>query len=316
MKHVRQVQQALVYLAALHSGDPQRERQAAAEIAQWRERSASHEQAWQDARMRWQMVHGLGDALREQLSPSPPPISRRALLQRSGALLGVLAVAGWAGLSWRREVFDRQLITGHGQTPSPVTLADGTRLILAAESNLQVSYGLTQRSVFLVHGNVYFDVAHERLRRFVIRTRLGEVEVIGTAFSVSDRGFGVRVEVSRGRVKVRSSHGVERLLGAGQALTLDSTGQPGQIEPTVAAADALEQWQQGWWMFTNKSLPEVIAELNAYLDQEVFCDPALSGMRFTGSFPGDQPRQVLDTITRVLPVRLTLGDGQQRLIAR
>lgn len=316
MKHPRQVQQALVYLAALHSGDPQRERQAAAEIAQWRERSASHEQAWQDARMRWQLVHGLGDALREQLSPSPTAIGRRAVLQRSGALLAVAALAGWAGLAWRREVFDRQLLTAHGQAPRTVTLADGTRLVLAAESNLQVSYGLTQRSVFLMHGNVYFDVAHERLRRFMIRTRLGEIEVIGTAFSVTDRGRGVRVEVSRGRVKVRTAHGAERLLGAGQALTLGPEGQADDIETAVAPVATSEQWQPGWWTFTNMHLPDVVAELNAYLDRDVFCDPGLSGLRFTGSFPSDRPRQVLDTIIRVLPVRLTQGEGQQRLVAR
>ena len=319
MSEARRVQQALVYLAALHSGDPERERQVALEAAQWRQRSASHEQAWQDAGMRWQMVHGLSSALREQLSPhdkAPIAMSRRALLRRSGAALAVAGVAGWLGLLWHRQVFDRHFLTAHAQTPYPVTLADGTRLILAAESNLQVAYGPTQRGVFLVHGNIYFDVAHERLRRFVIRTRLGEIEVLGTAFSVADRGAGIRVEVSRGRVKVRAARGPERLLGPGQAMTIDRAGQPGELETAAVAASTMAQWQRGWWTFTNQPLPDVIAELNAYLDDDVSCAASLSGLRFTGSFPVDTPGQVLDTITRVLPVRLTQSGGPRRLVAR
>lgn len=315
----RQVQQALVYLAALHSGDPQREQQATRQISRWRQRSEAHEQAWQDANQRWQLVHGMAAQLREQLSPraeSPAALSRRSLLRRAGGALALAGVGGWLGALWRREIFDRQLLTAHGQAPQSVDLADGTQLVLAAESNLQVHYDISQRAVMLLHGNVYFDVAHERLRRFLVRTRLGEVEVLGTAFSVIDRGDGVRVEVGRGRVTVRDRQGDQRLLGAGQAVTIGSNGQLGETETAAASPPMQAQWQRGWWTFTNTRLCEVVAELNAYIEQDVLCDAAVANLRLTGSFPIAQPQQLLQTLTRALPVRLTSGDGQPRLIAR
>lgn len=314
----RQVQQALAYLAALHSGDPQREQQATLQISRWRQRSEAHEQAWQDANQRWQLVHGMTAQLREQLPPRAEPhaaLSRRTLLRGAVGVLALAGVGGWLGALWRREIFDRQLLTAHGQAPQLVELADGTQLVLAAESNLQVQYDISQRAVMLLHGNVYFDVAHERLRRFLVRTRLGEVEVLGTAFSVIDRGDGVRVEVGRGRVKVRDRQGNQRLLGASQAVTLGGDGQLGETE-TTAAPPMQAQWQRGWWTFTNTRLCDVVAELNAYIEQEVLCDAAVADLRLTGSFPIAQPQQVLHTLTRALPVRLTSGDGQPRLVAR
>lgn len=318
---VRKVQQALAYLAALHSGDPDRERQAARQAARWRERSPVNENAWQEANQRWHLVHGYAPQLREQLLPRhdhAAALSRRALLQRAGRAGGALAfagVAGWLGALWRREVFEQQLLTAHGEPPRAVTLADGSRLLLAAESNVRVRYGLGERTVMLLHGKVFFDVAHERLRSFVVRTRAGQVEVMGTAFSVVDRGADVRVEVARGQVRVRDNRGAERLLEAGQAVSIDRAGDLGPIEPGTARGAGFDNWQRGWWSFTNTPLSEVVGELNACLADAVELDAAAAGLRLTGSFRIDQPQQVLGALPRVLPVRLVeKGDGRRLVL--
>ena len=178
----RKVQQALVYLAAMHGDDPARVREASGQALRWRHKSDAHEQAWQEAEQRWQMVHRLAPQLRGALQPQPYDPSRRRLLRQGGALAVLLAAGGWLGWMWQRTgIYQQDLQTAHGEQPRPLTLPDGSQLLAAAESNLRIRFDSGRRQVMLLHGNVFFDVAHEAARPFHISTRVGSVQVLGTA---------------------------------------------------------------------------------------------------------------------------------------
>jgi transmembrane sensor len=82
-----------------------------------------------------------------------------------------------------------------------VQLADGTVVLLAPESAIDVVYGAGTRRVRLLKGRAYFDVAADR-RPFVVQA--GEVEArdIGTAFDIGLDVRGVDVAVREGIVDV------------------------------------------------------------------------------------------------------------------
>ncbi|CAI8846494.1 transmembrane sensor [Pseudomonas donghuensis] len=310
----RKVQQALTYLAALNSGDPERVQQARGQLERWRGKSNEHERAWQEAEQRWQLVHRLTPQLRPAVAPEPLNLSRRRLLRQGGGLLLAVVGASWLGWLWRRTPqFDRLLQTVHAEPPRGETLPDGSQLLLAAETSLRVEYSNGLRQVRLLHGHVYFDVARERLRPFVISTRLGEVQVLGTAFSVSDRGAEIQVAVARGRVEVRGLRDGSQVLQAGERISLDAQGRLLRLRSDPHAAPDIQHWQRGWWSFTETPLAEVIAEVNAYALQPVVLEPAAARLQLTGSFPSDQPELLLQTLPKVLPVSL-VQQGQQRTL--
>ena len=313
----RKVQQALVYLAAMHGDDPARVREASGQALRWRHKSDEHERAWQEAEQRWQMVHRLAPQLRGAISPQPYDPSRRRLLRQGGTLAVLLGAGGWLGWMFQRTAaYRHDLQTAHGEAPHALTLPDGSQLLAAAESNLRIRFDHGQRQVMLLHGNVFFDVAHEWWRPFLINTRMGSVQVLGTAFTVSDRGERIVVAVARGRVQVRDLYGGERILGAGERICIDGQGHLGNPHEGAQFGPDLEHWQRGWWSFTDQSLAEVVGELNAYLAHPVRLAPEVAELRLTGSFPSDRPEKLLAALPRILPVRLEERQGEVQLLPR
>ncbi|MEE1886897.1 FecR family protein [Pseudomonas carassii] len=310
----RKVQQALVYLAALQGDDPERVRKTHGLAQRWRGRSAEHERAWLEAEQRWQLVHRLAPQLRGALQPQACDVGRRRVLRQGGALAVLLAAGGWLGWMYKRTApFHHDLQTAHAQAPQALALPDGSQLLVAAESNLRVRFDHGQRQVLLLHGNVFFDVTHELWRPFLISTRLGVVQVLGTAFTVSDRGDRVQVAVARGRVQVRDLQGGEQVLQAGERICLDGQGRLGSLRAGGRFGPDLAHWQRGWWSFTDQPLVEVIGELNAYVGRTVRVDPGVANLRLTGSFPSDRPEVLLEALPGILPVRL-LEQGAVRLV--
>lgn len=314
---VRKVQQALAYLAALHGEDPLRAQQVNGQALRWRGKSDEHERAWLEAEQRWQMVHRLAPQLRGALQPQACDPSRRRLLRQGGALALVLAAGGWLGWMYRRTAgYQQDLQTAHAQAPQAVELPDGSQLLVAAESTLRVRFDHSQRQVLMLHGNALFDVAHETWRPFLVTTRLGQVQVLGTAFSVSDRGGQVQVAVARGRVQVRDLQGGERVLQAGERVTLDQQGRVGPLHGGGQFGPELAQWQRGWWSFTDQPLADVLAELNAYLAQPISAEASVAGLGLTGSFPSDDPELLLEALPRILPVRVVEQGGRRVVLRR
>lgn len=123
--------------------------------------------------------------------------------------------------------------------------------VVQAGSDTSVSVSTSDAGVVLVLGRGTIDCDVEpRHGREPFRVQAGDVdvEVIGTRFVVTRVGSGARVDVTRGKVRVRSA-GSERFLTAGQSwtpplITADaSPPPPAPMEPpkeVVAPQPALE----------------------------------------------------------------------------
>lgn len=315
--NARHVQRALAYLAALHGDDIDRIERAKAQAAAWRACNLAHEAAWCEAERRWLSVQRLVPQLRESLAPEPRPLGRRQWLAqagRGGAALALLATAGGLAWLWRPALRgERVLLTAHGEALRRTRLDDGSELSIAADTSLQVSLGYLSRQVVLAHGSVWFDVVSEPLRDFLVLTRLGTVRVVGTAFSVTDRGRGVLVKVGHGRVKVTGADGSTRLLQTGDRVEIQENGRLGAKSWVSGLAG--QRWEPGWWAFTDTPLSEVLDEVNAYLPRAVEADTQAASLRLTGHFPSDEPQVLLQALPKVLPVRWCDNNGRLRLVS-
>ena len=83
-------------------------------------------------------------------------------------------------------------------------LPDGTNVKMNTDTSMNVSYGRETRLVNLQSGEAYFEVAHNTVKPFVVRTGNYLVRATGTAFSVKLLDNNLDILVTNGHVDVKA----------------------------------------------------------------------------------------------------------------
>lgn len=308
-----QLQHALLLIARIEGGAPHEAAAAREALARWRASDPTHEAAYATAAAAWGATRA--EALRQSvpLPAGAQPPSRRKALQLLGASLVVGGAASLGWWQWRAPLQQLELATPAGQLRS-AHLADGSTLVLDARTRADVVLYRDRREVWLREGGIRFAVAPEARRPFIVHTAFGRVTVLGTVFTVEARHGAMRVQVAEGRVQVwAAAGGPGVVLSAGQAVAAEA-GAVGPLR-RVAPAD-VGAWRDGWLVFDDTPLPEVVARWNDYLPRPLrLADAAaLRRLRLTGSFPLRAPAAFLESLPGVLPVQVERGaDGDVRI---
>ncbi len=312
--------------------------QARLTLGEWRQKSARHDAAAREARLRWNLLGGMSGGLREQFQESAlladrtsratRTAQRRKLLLSFAGLLGTGALAGrGAYWYWQQPIHTAAYATRNAQMLK-VTLADGkapnegSRIELAPRSALSVALYRQRRSVSMSEGEVRFEVASDAGRPFEVLTREARIEVVGTVFTVRDRGGPVTVGVEHGHVRVRVLGGPVPGPAAPLPPTFDL--RPGQIldirsgrAEAVRHADAaaLSAWREGWLVFENMPLAEALATVNAYRSQPIeAADARVAALRLTGRFRANDSAGLLAVLPTILPLKVRAqADGSVQL---
>jgi TolA-binding protein len=102
-------------------------------------------------------------------------------------------------------------------------LADGSIARQADGAHVQVQSVEEERTELLqTQGSVHYEVVPNPRRRFVVRARDVDVNVLGTIFVVDVKPLAVAVHVERGRVEV-AQQGRRVTLAAGEGITFDTS---------------------------------------------------------------------------------------------
>lgn len=327
----KRVEYALAQLVRAEIDAADRAADIHARLERWRGRSADNETAWQEARRRWALLSEMAPALREGFGDVGAHAggvrARRQVLLAMGSvsLVGLLS----AGLLYRQKAdFIAQYATGIGQLrefvlPDASAGHASTSVTLNAASAIEIELTARARRVRLGHGEARFDVARDEDRPFVVETRFGRVTVLGTRFSVADRGGVLTVAVETGRVRFSQRSGGLRFwrrmpeleLTAGDVVSL----RDGSLE-AVRRADvaALHAWSDGWLVFENARLDDVAHAINAYRPTAVrIADPGTAALRFTGRFRAADTDALLGALPELFPLAAVMhADGSVELHPR
>ena len=239
--------------------------------------------------------------------------SHRSWGRRVAAGAGLLAAAGLAAVAIYRATPAPSVAPSFAATEfvtdtvESVTarLDDGSVIRLAPQSRLRVTPSNVKREVWL-DGEAFFAVAKDKARPFTVRTRAGQVEVLGTRFDLRVERDGLRLVVTEGQVAL--SNGDEReLVRAGQLARLER----GTIEVRDAGApDEYLAWMRGFLVFQDTPLSQVARELEDRFGIKVLLpDSALARRTVTAWFTTQETEQVLTAICRVVDAHCTLRDG-------
>lgn len=247
------------------------------------------------------------------VAPPPPRPPARPLLAVAAAAAMVVA-AGWmfrlAGpvSPWALWAADHR--TGRAQHDE-LTLDDGTMVSLGPASAIAVRYDGGSRRVELLAGMAAFapaPVSPEEPRPFVVAAGGGTAQALGTRFTVESFDDGAEVAVSEHRVRVTApgGGGGAVVVGPGQVVAYGPGGL-GPVhgrDPAQAAA-----WREDRLVFDGVPLRHVAERLSRYRSGRVVVAAPAAGSLVSGVFNARDPDGALDTIARVMGLRIAQIPG-------
>jgi transmembrane sensor len=205
-------------------------------------------------------------------------------------------------------------------------LPDGSVAQLNTDSSLRLSFDGDERRVRVLRGEVFFTVAKDTRRPFVVTAGSVAVRAMGTAFNVRRHNDAVDVLVTEGRVRVDDvESGHSRLAPAHDSseppvLTAGERARVPVAEESAPATVAkvspsetqrLLAWQERRLEFDAVPLGEVAREFNRYNRQQlIITDEALAMKRFSGVFRADGYESLLRLLESDFGVRIDRDERQ------
>lgn len=306
---------AIAWQLRLDAGRGATEAADRAALQAWLAAHPDHARVWRQ----------LGQLDAELAAGAPGPATRAVLQQPArpatravGRLLGLLLAVG-VGLA----VFDRfqpatqllaDLHTGTGERRA-LSLPDGSRLHLDTRSAVDLAFDDRRRAVVLRAGRIAIETARPAgsgvgdPRPFVVLTPDGSLRALGTRFTAQAEEGATRLTVTEAAVAARPARCAaspaqacdgERRVQAGQTVRV----QADQVGPTQPAPPEADAWKDGMLVVEDRPLGEVVAELARYRPGRLAVDPAVAGLRVTGTLPLENTDQALLALTAAVPVEI------------
>ena len=150
-----------------------------------------------------------------------------------------------------------------------VILADGTTVHLNAGSKLTYPVRFVgKRRLVALEGEAYFDVAEDENHPFVVRTHLGDVIVLGTAFNVNAyiNASVCYTTLVRGKVQFSAPNVEAITLLPGEQAVVSANGS----EKRTVDLEEYVGWVEGLYVFNNRSLGEIMETFERWYDIQVY----------------------------------------------
>lgn len=297
----------------------------------WRDAAPEHRQAFEAVQESWALFGDQAAApellvLRRDALGRAGGIGRRRgfELDRRGLAAGLAALAAGplAIYGWRRLRPDgrQTLRTAIGEQRT-VTLSDGSRVSLDANTLVKVAYSPALRLAEVVEGRAHFEVAKDRARPMKVRAGTRTVTALGTAFTVEHEGERVVVTLVEGRVAVTETapaRGVAspaKELAPQQQLVFAANATPLMHE--AVDVERAMAWREGKLVFDDENLADAVARVNNYSRVKIVVEDAPArALKISGIFnAGDTPAFV-EAVQSYFPVDVSTGESTVEIRSR
>ncbi|MDX8339802.1 FecR domain-containing protein [Draconibacterium sp. IB214405] len=196
-------------------------------------------------------------------------------------LLSVKVVPGLLSAKQVRTSFAEQ---------QEITLPDGSEVVLNAGSKLKWNKRKFNKQRYLtLTGEAFFDV--EKGNEFVISTKNGDVEILGTQLNVFSRNNEFWVSCLEGKVLVRHQN-QEQIITPGQMVRLNEEELQKSTSETI---ENTTSWKEGILHFEETKLSTIFAELERQFDVKVSFD-GNDERRATLDFSNKNLQEALDVV--------------------
>lgn len=210
---------------------------------------------------------------------------------------------------------------------SQVRLPDGTLVILNADSKLTYPDNfLGDTREVTLEGEAYFEVTENKLKPFIIHSKLMDIKVLGTVFNVKAYPGETLSEASllRGSIEVTlNNRRNEKIMlkpnekisvsggydaaandaGAAKSVSAGSLPDKPLISLAPLSPDLKEHivkeigWTQNKLMFSNETLEDIAVILQRWYGTGVeIRSDKLKGQKFTGNFVNENLQQIIEAL--------------------
>ncbi|WP_417280236.1 FecR family protein [Celeribacter sp.] len=269
-----------------------------------------HQQAWSDVQTAWDALGGV-DAF------EPHPVSEahntaevislaarhgrspaKRVMRGTARALGLIAAlwVAWLYIPYALIALQADHRTSKGQTAF-LEMADGSTIELAGASAIDETYAPAERHISLLQGEVFFDVAQDKERPFVVDASGVRIMVHGTAFNIRVTSQSTTVALLHGAVSAQIDGLSEEpavLTPAHQIVIAQDTGAY-RIEPV--APEDIGSWRDGRIFLSDVTLAEA-AEIigRAHSAWVSIPSDALARQQVSGFFDLSEPDASLDLL--------------------
>ncbi|MDM9645697.1 FecR family protein [Rhizobium sp. S163] len=263
-----------------------------ADFRAWLQADPSHAAAYADIERLW-----LGAGMVPDKS-EPTRLSRRKLL-KTGSAFVVVASSALATAAYLRPL-PADFRTGTGETRT-VTLPDGSTAELSTASAISLAYTMTQRVVTLVEGEVFFTVAKDSSRPFVVNAGPLKTVALGTQFSVSAEDDRIVVAVAEHSVRVSSPfEAIDVQEGQSVVFSNDRISTPSETD-----VGSRLSWRDGKLVFISTPLEDAVRALSKWRrGKMIVMDAALARRPVTLIVDVRRAGSILQTLENGLPIRV------------
>lgn len=181
------------------------------------------------------------------------------------------------------ELLYNTLSNPRGSRVVTVTLADGTRVWLNAESSIRYPAVFTgdDRTVEMT-GEAYFEVAKDAAKPFRVTVGGETVTVLGTSFNVNAYADvpALRTTLADGAIAVTAA-GMDKRLQPGQQAVYDPSRQQLSVD-AHADLDLVLAWKNNLFSLSHTGLRTLMQEIGRWYDVEVRYEGQVPEERFSG----------------------------------
>lgn len=265
------------------------------------------------------------DKIRNANTQQPVPVIRKWYAPSwkwaaAAAIAGLITASFW----WFKPAAPRQSAANaewlkqanRKGIKSFITLADGSRIWLNAESELKypAKFNGNSREIFL-EGEAFFDVATDAKRPFIVHLREGTIQVLGTSFNIrAYRNEPVQTAVVTGKVAFIPRYEGSKKAGDTILITPDVkvsyTAGSGTLVKDTTISSEEKAWTEGRLVFRNATLEEIGASLERNFGKQVIFEAnAPKQYRLTGSFKNNSLQDIMYYLSRSKAFHYTITDS-------
>ena len=228
----------------------------------------------------------------------------------AASILLLIGIGCFAWILSRDQSSNTMFVATSGiQNMQSILLPDGSQVQLGPGSKLVYpsEFDGKTREVKL-EGQAFFDVAKDKSKPFVVKTKDMDVTALGTAFEVFSYEMENSIEtvLLNGKVKVDLLHGNHKrevILNPNDKLTLSRSDARISIEKVNATK--YSDWRNlGILSFENEKLSMIIPRLEKWYGQKIFCQKDLANTyRFTFKVRNESLDRILYMLNNSSPIK-------------
>lgn len=270
--------------------------QTRAECQRWREQDPAHELAWQHSQRFLQRMQDVRAPAHQALVSAAllPTLSRRQVVKHLAVLLATGATAWSLKDSELLQHWTSDYSTTVGERWR-IDLADNTQVQLNTDSAIDVKYTHERRQIHLLRGEILVDPNPADNRPLWVQTAEGLTRAVSGRFSLRQRDGFTQLGADQGPLSVQIPS--RRLvLQPGELISFDAH--------TVLARrpqrDGELAWRGGMIVAQGMRLEDFLEELSRYRRGRLACDPAVRGVRVSGTYPLADTDRILAALAQTL----------------